>query len=202
DLSGIRTAVPQFDLHERYKDFVFIILTFAPLTADSYLHGIITALRSQLMSPRIGLVIIGSGPAKQLFKEKVKLIGIERSVAFVEPGEDMTSFLKTADLLIEGGAGVDAERNVLRAAAAGLPVITAETEQIASLFQDGTNAFVCPKGDVECLGKKTNLFLNQSSYRSLFSRTAADIVATRVDEDPVRYYETYRDTIECIISST
>ncbi|MCB9811693.1 glycosyltransferase [Candidatus Nomurabacteria bacterium] len=202
DLQGLREAVPTFDVHERYKDFKFVILTYAPLTADSHLHAVITALRGLLMSPRIGLIVIGTGPAKHLFQEKVKLIGIAKSVVFLERVEDTVSLLKTADLLIEAGATEEAEEHVLKAAAAGLPIVTAAVGRVETLFTDGSSAFICPVGDIDCLSKKTNQFLNQSSYRSLFAHTASEIVAARIDEDPVNYYRSYRDTIESIIVPT
>lgn len=201
NLSGFKNSQPAFDIHEKYQDFVFTILAFAPITADSYLQNIFSALRPVLLNPRIGLIVVGTGPAKELYQEKVKLLGIDKNVVFLPRIDDEVSYFKSADLLFEMDTGKDSEERVLKAAAAGLPIVAATTEVREDLFKDGESAFLCLKDDVYCFGQKTNKFLNQGSLRIQFAKTAAEIVDTRVNEDPVSYYRAYRDSIEVIIQS-
>lgn len=201
NISGLKNSVPSFDVHEKYQDFVFIMLAYAPITADSYLHNIFSALRSTLLNPRIGLVVVGTGPAKELYREKVKLLGIEKNVVFLPRLEDEVSFFKSADLLVEMSIGKESEERVLRAAASGLPILAAETDIRKNLFKDGESAFLCPADDVYCFGQKTNKFLNQGSLRVQFSKLASEIVEMRVNEDPTDYYRALRDSIEVIIET-
>ena len=100
DFSGYLTATPAFDIHDKYRQFSFIMLAFGDLTATSTLHETFTALHRMLANPRIGLVIVGSGPAKALFEEKATLLGVKQSVVFVERPEDIAAFLLTADILV------------------------------------------------------------------------------------------------------
>ena len=200
NFSGLLEAVPATDIHERYKDYAFIMVAFGPLTADSHLHEVFTALRQQLLHPRIGLVVIGDGPAKELFTEKVKLLGIEKSVIFEgEKTTDLISYLKTADAIVEASTNNDSEVRILRAAAAGLPIIAYETDLRSDLFPEGKASFLCHKGDLECLTTKVAKFINSSALRLQFKERLQSIARERLQEDPDSYYLATRDTIESVL---
>lgn len=128
NFAGLEKATPSFNLHEKYPGFAFIMLTFGPLTANSHLHDVFTALRRLLLNPRIGLLVVGDGPARHLFEEKVKLLGIEKSVVFLKQAEDLVSYLKTSDLLIEAEVSEDSEIRILQAASSGAAIAAYETD--------------------------------------------------------------------------
>lgn len=200
NFTGYRDAVPAFDVHDKFRDFVFVALTFGELTADSRIHDVFAALNRVLHNPRIGLVVVGDGPAEAIFKEKVKLLGIERNVVFLKTAEDPVSLVKTADLLIETGTSVESEEYVMRAAAAGLPMLAVETALRKDLFRDGHSAFLCPPGDVPCLSQKFTKFLNSPALRKQFSLEGAAVARDRLIEDPAAYYRAFGDSIEVVVS--
>lgn len=201
NFAGYRDAVPSYDIHDTYKDFVFIALVWSPLRADSALHDVFTALHHALKNPRIGMVVIGDGPAKSLFEEKARLLGIERNVVFLKEFRDPVSAMKTADLLIEVDTSVESEEHVLRAIASGLPVLAVQTDLRNDLLTDGQSAYLCPPGDTACLTQKFSKFLNGPSIRKQFARTGIEIARDRLIEDPDSYHRAYRDTIEVIIET-
>lgn len=201
NFSGYLSAQPSFDLHDTYKDYVFIILTFGPLTADSYLHDVFASLHQTLHNPRIGLIVIGDGPAKDLFKEKVAILGIEQNVIFKSSTDDLISHYKTADVLVEVGTTRESEEHIMRSAAAGLPIIAVETELRNDLFKDGHSAFLCAKEEVQCIGQRLTKFLNSPALRKQFARQGEQITRDRLIENPESYYRAYRDTIEVILST-
>jgi len=197
---GFRTAKPTFSVHEKYPDFSFIILATGPLTADSHLHDTFTALRRTLLNARIGLVVLGKGPAKQLFMEKSQLLGIERSVVFVNDVENLLSYMKSADLFVCTDTAEDSDVMILRAAAAGLPTVMYETDLRNDLFVDGKSAFLSPVGDMEDLSQKISKFINNNALRNTFSDSASYIVESRIHEDIETYYISIRDTIEFVLA--
>lgn len=201
NFAGFLEATPQYDLRERYPDFAFIILTFAPLTADSPLHDTFAALYRTLKNPRIGMIVIGEGPAKALFEQKVELLGLTESVIFVAKPEDLASHLKTASVLVMTDTTHASEEHVLTATAAGLPLVAYETELRADLFENGTSAFLVPEGDITALTKKTQLFMNSPALKKLFSRNAKQIARDRLIEDPDLYHRAYRESIESILTT-
>lgn len=201
NFAGYLDAVPAFDLHERYKDFAFIALTFGSLTADSSLHDVFSALHQMLKNPRIGLIVIGEGPAKKLFEEKTALLGITKSVVFVPFVEDMISVMKTADVVIIPDTDLASDEVLMRAAAAGLPIIAVRTPLRADVFKDGESSFLCEERDISCMTQKFSKLLNTPSLRKQFSRLSMDTVRNRVVEDPMVYYQTLRDTIEVVLGT-
>lgn len=199
NFSGLLNATPAFDLHQKYKDFVFIMLAFGPLTADSHLHDIFTALNRMLHNPKIGLVVVGDGPARELFHEKVKLLGIDKSVVFVKEVDDMISYLKTADLLLEASTDEEGERRVLQAAVAGLPIVMTTTPLRKDLFKDGTSAFMCEPKDLASMTEKVSKFINTAVLREQFSDFAKDIAKERLHEDPEAHFQALALSIESVL---
>ena len=199
DFRGLLEAVPTMNLHERFPEYGFVMITFGPLTADSHLHEVFTSLRQTLLNPRIGLIVIGDGPAKELFTEKVKLLGIEKSVVFEKEAADLVSYLKTADAIVETSTGNDGEVRLLRATAAGLPIMAVETELRSDLFTDGEAAFLCPADDLQCLGEDVTKFINSPTLRLQFKERLQSIARERLQEDRDTYYQAIRDTIESVL---
>ncbi len=196
NFDAFKNGVPAFDLHERYPEYKLIILTFGDLTADSHLHDVFVSLRNILYQNRIGLVVVGSGPAKKLFTEKASLLGIEKNVVFVSESSDLTSYFKTADVLIETGLASTSDEMTLRALAAQLPIVAYETELRLDLLEDGRSALLCPAGDPHCLSQKMVKFINSQALRVQFKRQSKTIADTRLYEDKEAYYQALRDSIE------
>lgn len=202
NFTGLLDAKPAFDLHQKFKDFVFIILAFGPLTATSPLHDLFAALNRLLRNPRIGLLVIGDGPARNIFQEKVKILGIEKSVVFQKEIEDQVSHLKTADLLVELSTDEESETRVLQAAAAGLPLLMRVTDLRRDLFRDGVSAFLCEPEDILCISEKTSKFINNPAFREQFSGLSQDIARERLHEDPEAHFQALALSIEAVLVST
>ncbi len=202
NFTGLLNANPIFDLHEKYPYFVFIMITFGPLTADSYLHDVFTAIHRMLRNQRIGLVVVGEGPAKNLFEEKVRLLGIEKNVVFQKEPDDLASYLKTSDLTVEMSTEEDGEVRILQAAAAGLPAVMVATDLRNDLFTDGQSGFICQPGDLPCIQQKISKFINSASMRKQFSENATDIARERLQEDPEAPYQATALTIESVLISS
>jgi len=201
NFTGLMTTAPVLDLHQIYPSYTFIILAMGPLSADSPLHDLFTANHNLFKNPNIGLVVIGDGPAKGLFEEKVKLLGIEKSVVFKKTAEDLNSYLKTADLFVEMGTDEDSEIRVLQASAAGLSLVAITTDLRADLFKDGESALLCPANDLNCINQKTSKFINNIGIRKQIALNAQDIARERLHEDPLTYYQATAISIESILSA-
>lgn len=202
NFTGLLDSKPTLNLHQKFKDFAFIILAFGPFTAVSPLHDLFAALNRLLRNPRIGLVVIGDGPARSLFVEKVKLLGIEKSVVFETKIDDLVSYLKTSDLMVELGTDEESEIRVLQAAAAGLPLVMKSTHLRLDLFKEGTSAFICEPNDILCISEKTSKFINTPVLREQFSLYGKDIARERLHEDPEAHFQALALTIEAALVST
>lgn len=199
NFAGLQKAEPGFNLREKYPGFAFIMLTFGPLTADSHLHDVFTAIHRLLLNPRIGLIVIGDGPGRNLFLEKVKLLGIEKSVVFLKQADDLVSYFKTSDLFIETDVSDESEIRILQAASCGAAIAAYETDVRKDLFQDGKSAFLCPPRDMQCLGQKVNQFINTPALRTEFKELALSVASERLHEDKDAYFRAIRDSIESVL---
>ncbi|MEX0917666.1 MAG: glycosyltransferase [Candidatus Paceibacterota bacterium] len=196
NFSGYLNAQPAFDVHDKYRDFTFIALAFGELTATSNLHTTFTALNRYLHNARMGLIVVGNGPAKHLFEEKVALLGVKERVVFVTTSADPVSLMKTADVLIETGTTPDSEETIMRAAAAGIPIVATHSELRDDLFVNGESAYLCAADDPHCIGQKLMKLLNTPAIRRQFSLQVREVARDRLIEDPAAYYRAYRDTVE------
>ncbi|MAZ56410.1 hypothetical protein CL653_01325 [bacterium] len=199
NLNAYKDSAVVFDVHERYSQYKFIMLAEGELTADSALHDVITAARFFMTSPKIGLIVLADGPAKKLFEEKLKILGLTKNVAFVGDKSDLVSFYKTADLFIEAGISPVSEEHILRAVGAELPIVAYQTDIRSDLFVEGDSAFLCEPHDSYCLTKKINNFLNNPALRTRFRKRSRNITSDRIHEDETTYYQALAQSIEAVL---
>ena len=120
---------------------------------------------------------------------------------FLSQVDDLTSYLKTSDVLIQTDTSKASEDIVLKAAASGLPMVMYETDMRKDLFEDGESAALCEKGDPYAISKKITELLNDTGLRTRYKTAAQHMVETRLLEDETTYYRAYRDSIELALIS-
>jgi len=196
---GVRAAGATLDLRAKYKSFVFIILYIGELTHESFFYRVIDAARFGLKNPRIGLVAVGEGPAKKEFEERAKILGVREQVVFEEGVRDDVPYMKSANVLVVPETTPESEEIVLRAAAAGIPMILARTPQREDIFTDGESALMCEPGNVDEYSLKLNILMNDLPLRKHIAEAAQAIIMTKFHEDPVQYKAAYRESIEEVL---
>jgi glycosyltransferase involved in cell wall biosynthesis len=196
NIRGIIEAVEGGALPDAFPQFSFVILYVGTLDYESRLFRAIDASRGPLQASSIGLVVLGDGPNKKEFQQRAQILGIAEQVFFEKDESKLVQFLKSANILMCPDTGEESDELIIKAAAAGLPILMARTELRADLFTDGESAFLCDPEDTEEFAKKLSLFLNTNSLRTQFALNAQEIVKTRLHEDPQSYKQAYRDSIE------
>lgn len=187
------------DLHDQYPQYKILLLAAGRYSADSTLHEVFAALNQQLHRSYVGLLIRGSGTAKQLFTEKVQLLGIEKQVVFLPASGDPVAQFQSADVFIETALDKTGDERVLRAIAAGTAVVAYRNDFRASVITDGESGFLCDPHDSVMLGHLVRRLQNDTTLRRQFARRAADIAQDQLHEDVRTYYLAFRDTISTII---
>lgn len=190
------------DIHATYTQFNFIMLAEGPLRADSHLHDAIAATHQLLRSKHIGLVILGSGRAKQLFQEKTQLLGVAENIVFADQSVDHPLYYQTADVLIETSTDDAGDERVLRAIAARTPIVAYRNEFRDSFLTDGESALLSAPGDSFMLGQAVRRLLNDQTLRRQFARQAANISKDQIHEDLTAYFKAYRSSITTAIAKT
>ena len=186
----------KLDLKEKYKPFVFVMLFVGKLSFDSTAYVAIDASRYVLKNPRVGMVILGDGPSQKEFKDRTKILEIEKQVVFESKVDDIDSYLKSANMLIVTDTDADSEELVLRAAAAGIPMVMSRTARREDIFVHGESAYLCESGDVQSFTDRIDDLLNDISLREQFSINAQEMIKKEFHHNFDNYKEEYRASIE------
>lgn len=186
----------QIDLKAKYKPFIFFLTFVGKLGHESTAHRAIDAARFVLRNPRVGLLVLGNGKAKSEFEKRTKLLGIERQVVFEQKATDIVPYLKSANMLIVTDTDPDSEELVLKAAAAGIPMVMARTDVREDIFTHGESAFLCEASDIQAFTDRINDLLNNVGLRKQFTENSQEIIRQQFHSDPREYLEAYRTSIE------
>lgn len=201
DIQTIVTATSTTDIKNIFPQYSFVVLFVGKLDHDSTLFRAMDAARSILHSKSIALVVVGNGVTKKEAVARAQILGITEQVVFESDETKLIAYLTSADILLCTDTTEASDEIVIKAAAAGLPVLASETQLRTDLFVDGESAFLVPKDDTIGFSQKLVKFLNTNSLRTQFAQNARDIIKARLHEDPQAYTQAYRDSIEGVFES-
>lgn len=196
DYESLIDLPPSIDLKDKYKPFIFFMLFVGRLDYSSTLYRVIDAARFVLRNPRVGLVVLGDGPARGEFEKRAKMLGIEGQVVFETKKVDIISYLKSANIFLISDTDSDSEELSLKGAAAGIPMIMSRTGKREDIFEHGESAFLCEEADVQAFSDRINDLLNDVNLRRLFIENGQSVIRNKFHSNPHEYQEAYRTSIE------
>lgn len=196
DYESLINIKPTINLKEKYRPFVFIILYVGKLSHRSTLYRAIDAARFVLKNPRVGMVVLGDGPAKPEFKKRAKQLGIEEQIVFESRVDDVVPYMKSANMLIVTDTDDDSDEVVLKGAATGIPMVMSRNEHREDLFEHGRSAFLCEETDLQSFTDSINTLLNDLHARHVFSDNAQLMIQERFHQNIKEYKEAYRLSLE------
>ncbi|MCD5381993.1 MAG: glycosyltransferase [Candidatus Pacebacteria bacterium] len=204
NLEAWRSAAPTCDVHDSYPQFKFILLHVSSMLEHSRTDKVILgAARILNQYPTVGLIIVGTGPQRETIEDQIAAYGLTGKVIIDTDIDKLQSYMKTANLLLHFSGEAEGDLVVLRAAAAGLPMVVGESGIADELFVDGESAFICPDDNPVCMGEKINRFLSENQLRARFAMNATNIVFDRVEQRYDMYMRAYRESIErCLIADS
>lgn len=200
DIQTILQTAEGGEFADAFPQFSFTVLFIGKLDHESTLFRALDASRSILTSQRIGLVVLGEGPNKKEFEKRAEILGVKEQVLFQKDESQLIAYLHSADVLLCTDTTELSDEVVIKAAAAGLPIIAARTELRQDLFEDTDSAFLCQKEDTVAFSQRLVEILNSNALRIQFSRNARDTIKSRLHEDPNAYKLAYRDAIEGVFA--
>jgi glycosyltransferase involved in cell wall biosynthesis len=196
DYAALARLPAAIDLKTKYPTFSFVMLFVGRLGYESTCHRVIDAAREYLRNPRVGLIIIGEGPAKKEFQKRAALYGITPQVVFADQDVDVTSYLKTAHVLIVSDTDSEADDILLRGAAVGIPLIVTKNQFRDDMLVHEESAYIVQNEGVEFLRVAINTLLNDVGLRHRLALRAKDVILDRFMINPEDYRRAYRASIE------
>jgi glycosyltransferase involved in cell wall biosynthesis len=133
--------------------------------------------------PGLRLTLVGDGPERADVERAVEAAGSRDRVHLVGYVADPAPYLAAADLLVLPSAAEACPLAVLRAMAAGLPVVASRAGGLPELVRDGVDGLLVPTGD-------------DAALRAALAALAADPARRRRMGESARRRVTERFTVE------
>lgn len=175
-------------IHERD----FVVGTVAMLTPVKGHAGLIAAVaRAAERVADIRLLIVGDGPRRATLHAQARAMGIADRTVWAGHRDDVVPLLGAMDLYACSSAVEGVSNAMLEALASGLPVVTTDVGDHASVVRDGVEGRVVPHGATTALADAiVQLALDTSARTSVASaaRTRAEMYSF---DRTVRAYERY-----------
>ncbi len=198
DVSKYENAPVTIDLQKKYPQFTFIILMASRLTTEKNIPLALRAFKQIADKyPKVGLVIVGSGPEKFKLKKIVEKLNLKHNVVFEEWQSDLCSYYKTAHLFLLTSNFEGYGLTLVEAVAAGCPVISTDVGIADILLKDGIS-LVCPIGDSACLVTKISQLIEDQGLRMNFAQEASLRIKKVVISDKKKYLEVYKKSLESV----
>lgn len=196
-------ALSNFDsglnIKNKYTQFSFIILYIGKLFHGCRAFQAMDAARDVMRSPKIGLVIIGDGEARNELQKRAVLLGVPTQIVFEKSVEDISSYLKTADVLVVPDTDSFGDEVALQGAAAGIPLVLAKTQQREDVFRQDMSALFYDNDDTMSLSAALKKIVNDLGIRTELVYHAREMINEKLHEDPLHYRLQYRESVEAAL---
>ena len=115
------------------------------------------------------LVLAGDGRLRPAVEEKVRCLGLGRSVVLLGTVDDPTSVYPTLDIYVQASAREEGTSNsILEAMASGLPVVATDIGGNREVVRHGETGLIVPAHDPEALrGALRELLLDPARGRRM-----------------------------------
>ncbi len=200
NIKEIKEEVKNSVFEDAFPRFALVFLFVGRLDHRSTLYRTIDAVRDQLYNERNVLVVVGDGPAKEEFKERAKIFGVDKNIVFKPENTDIVSLMKSADVFICTDTNEESDDVVLKAAAVGSSLVIAKTSLREDIFTQDEDAYLCDPEDTVCFTKAVKKMADDVGYRNRLKETSEYTVQTRLHEDSETFYQAYRNSLERVFN--
>jgi glycosyltransferase involved in cell wall biosynthesis len=171
---------------------VAVIAQLIPRKGHRYLLEAVAQLKASY--PQLRVIIFGQGPLEAELREQTAKLGLSGLVQFAGFRRDLDDYLACLDLLVHPALAEGLGVVVLKAAAAGVPVVGFAVGGLPEAVADGETGLLVPPKDVEALrGAIARLVENPALRRELGEagriRMQSDFSIAAMVDDHVQLYE-------------
>ena len=147
--------------------------------------------------PQIKLLIFGQGPLEDALKAQVVELGLQQVVQFAGFRDDLDDYLGCLDMLVHPALAEGMGVAVLKAAAAGVPVVAFAAGGVCEAVEHEVTGLLVPPADVAGLAGAIARLVDYESLRSQLGKAGRQrmltefSVATMVE----KHHELYRSVL-------
>ena len=146
--------------------------------------------------PSAILELVGGGPLERSLRRKANELGIDSSVRFMGPVDDVWPLLAHAHVFVLPSLHEPFGIVAVEAMAAGLPVIASNVGGLREFIDAGVNGVLVPAGDARALSAElTDLLLNERRRDALGTEARRRAQAYRLERTVEQYLNAYEQLI-------
>jgi glycosyltransferase involved in cell wall biosynthesis len=209
DLETFFGATPDAALREelsgdgRFDRLALFVGRLAPQKDVPLLFEAVAGLRAR--HPGLRMVCVGDGPERRRLEEHATVLGLDVAWLGARPHEEVARVMTACDVLVLPSRYEGFARVLMEAAAAGLPIVTADVSGSDDAVRDGDTGRIVPVGDAPALGAAIDELLadperaremgrrGRSLMREVAARHASPRRQIEIWEDLVRRARRPRD---------
>jgi len=128
--------------------------------------------------PRVRFALVGNGPARLRLEERAAEEGVSHRTTFSGARRDVTEVLRALDLFVEPALWEGLGLTLLRATAAGRPVVATRVGALPELVLDGRTGILVPPGDPPALAAACASLLRDGARAGRLAAAARQRAAT------------------------
>ncbi len=177
-------------------DFVIaVIAQFIPRKGHRLLFDVIPNLRD--IYPNIRVILFGSGPGETELRDLATRLNLYGTLQFAGFREDLDDYLACIDLLVHPAVKEGLGVAMLKAAAAGVPVLAFDTAGSREAVAHGKTGVLVPLEDVAVLQKAIAVLIDETEMRLELGAAGRQRMKEefRVDTMVERHIELYESVI-------
>lgn len=163
DIAGLRAS---FGLREDHQVLV-CVAQFIARKGHRFLLQAVSQLAPRY--PGLRLILFGRGPLEQDLLSQRDQLGLGEQVRFAGFRADLDRYLGAADLVVQPSLAEGLGVSVLKAAAAGVPVVASDTGGLREAVADGETGLLVPPGDAPALSAAISALLDDAPRRRQFA---------------------------------
>jgi len=197
-----------FSVFDQVKDRDFLRREFC-FSGDDFLVGIVAALEDhkghtylfqatrivRQHSPRIRLIVVGSGSLRLELESQVQQLGIEDIVFFLGFREDVPRILASLDLFVLSSHLEGLGSSLIDAMASRLPVVATRAGGIPEIVRHGETGLLVPPRDPEALAQAIVQLYHDRQLASRLAQNGSDFVRSHFSAEAMakRVVNLYQD---------
>ncbi|MEK7069021.1 MAG: glycosyltransferase [Patescibacteria group bacterium] len=195
DTHAIQDEPLRVDLRAKYPQFTFIILVVAPLTKSQNVQTAVNIFaKIHHAYPHVGLVIVGEGPQHKHIIRLTHDLNIAESVVFEKPNNNMTSYYKTAQVLLVTALYEVDSKVITGAAAASCMIASSKVGIVTEIFEHDVSAFLCDPEDIQTYVQPILKSIHIPGLREKIRLNGMLAIMNRSDTNKSAYIKTYCDS--------
>ena len=133
--------------------------------------------------PNAHLMMVSDGPDETMLKERVKTLGLERSISFFPFTDEPNTVFERLDMTVLPSLNKEGLPNVLlESMSMGVPVVSSNIGGVPEIVIDGETGYMVEPGNEQALAAAIEkVWADQSNYQEMRSK-ARNLIVNRFDK--------------------